>query len=82
MDDAKKVYREGEQQVKETWRRSDGDEDLQDKVGNVGDEVRKNLGNTGDDLRRAGDDMGHEPDPDQVGEDDWKKAPTTTGRPA
>ena len=78
MDDVKKVYREGEQQAKETWRRSDGDEDLKDKVGNVGDEVRKDLGNTGDDLRKTARDMQHDPD----GEDERTPEPTTTGRPA
>jgi len=57
MDDVKKVYRETEQNAKETWRKSDGDEDLADKVGNAGDEIRKDLGNTGDDLGNVGDDM-------------------------
>ena len=40
MDDVKKTYREGEQEAKETWRKSDGDESLADKVGNAGDELR------------------------------------------
>ena len=57
MDDAKKVYRQTEQDTKEAWRKSDGTEDLGDKVGNVGDEVRKDLGNAGDDLGNAGDNM-------------------------
>lgn len=39
MDDVKKTYREGEQAAKETWRKSDGDESLADKVGNAGDEM-------------------------------------------
>ncbi len=54
MDDVKKTYREGEQETKEAWRKVDGDESLADKVGNVGDEIRKDLGNTGDDLSDAG----------------------------
>lgn len=57
MDDVKKTYREGEQNVKEAARRADG-ESLADDVGNVGDEVRKDLGNTGDDLANAGDRVG------------------------
>jgi len=57
MDDVKKTYREGEQNAKEAWRKSDGDESLADKVGNVGDEMRKDLGNTGDDIRDAGNDV-------------------------
>jgi len=55
MDDAKKTYREGEQQAKEAWRKSDGDESLADQVGNAGDELRKQAGNAGDDLTPGGD---------------------------
>jgi hypothetical protein len=54
MDDIKKTYREGEQDMKEAWRNRDG-EDLGDAVGNAGDEIRKDLGNAGDDLRHADD---------------------------
>ena len=39
MDDLKKGAREGEVNAKEAWRNSDG-EDLSDKVGNAGDELR------------------------------------------
>ena len=52
MDDVKKGYREGEESAKEAWRNRDG-EDLADKVGNAGDEVRKDLGNLGDDVSEA-----------------------------
>jgi hypothetical protein len=52
MDDLKRDYREGEETAKETWRKADGDEDLADKVGNLGDDIRKELGNAGDDLDR------------------------------
>ena len=44
MDDVKKTYREGEQEAKETWRKSDGDESLADKVGNAGDDLRRDMG--------------------------------------
>ncbi len=54
MDDAKKVYREGEQKVAETSRGADGT-DVADHVGNIGDEARKNLGNLGDDVREGAD---------------------------
>jgi hypothetical protein len=50
MDEMKKGYRDTEQGAKKEWRRSDGDEDLGDKVGNAGDEIRKHLGNLGDDA--------------------------------
>ena len=52
MDDAKRLYRETEEKSKEAWRNRDG-EDLADRVGNIGDEVRKDLGNLGDDLTRG-----------------------------
>ena len=41
MDDVKRTWREGEDTAKETWRKADGEEDLADKVGNFGDDVRK-----------------------------------------
>ncbi|MFP5342647.1 MAG: hypothetical protein ACLGIJ_06965 [Candidatus Limnocylindria bacterium] len=56
MDDLKKGYRETEESAKETWRKADGEEDLSDKVGNLGDDIRKGLGDAGDDLRDAADD--------------------------
>jgi hypothetical protein len=55
MDDLKKTFREGETGAKETWRKADGEEDLGDKIGNAGDNLRKELGNAGDDLRNAND---------------------------
>jgi hypothetical protein len=58
MDDIKKGYREAEETSKETLRKADGEEDLGDKVGNLGDDIRKNLGNLGDDVRESADDAG------------------------
>ena len=55
MDDIKRDYREGEETAKEAWRKADGEEDLADKVGNLGDDIRKGLGNAGDDLDRETD---------------------------
>lgn len=55
MDDLKRGYRETEEKAKEAWRRSDGDEDLGDKLGDLGDDVREGLGNAGDDVRRETD---------------------------
>ena len=62
MDEIKKGYREAEETAKETWRKADGEEDLADKVGNLGDDIRKNLGNAGDDIRDAVDDAADEAD--------------------
>jgi hypothetical protein len=50
MDDAKQAYREAEKETKEQLRRSDGDESLEDKAANLGDEVRTGLANAGDEL--------------------------------
>lgn len=54
MDDAKRIYREGETKAKEGLRELDG-HDVGDDIGNAGDELRKDLGNAGDRLREAGD---------------------------
>ena len=48
MDDLKTGYRETKDKAKEAWREADGTEDLGDKVGNLGDDVRRNVGNAGD----------------------------------
>jgi hypothetical protein len=54
MDDAKRVYREGEHKTKEALREVDG-HDVGDDIGNAGDEIRKDLGNMGDDVRHEVD---------------------------
>ncbi len=61
MDDLKKGYREAEEKARETWRNADG-ESVSDRLGNAGDEIRKDLGNLGDDARNAGDDARHDGD--------------------
>ena len=53
MDDVKQGYREGENKAKEIGRKADGEEDLADKVGNLGDDIRQGLGNAGDELDKA-----------------------------
>ena len=58
MTDIKQGYREGEETAKETWRKADGEEDLADKVGNLGDDIRKELGNLGDTVSEKVDDAG------------------------
>jgi hypothetical protein len=66
MDDVKKGYREAEETAKETWRKADGEEDLADKVGNLGDDIRKGLGNAGDELREGADRVARDHDRDRV----------------
>ena len=55
MDDAKRAYREAENETKEELRRSDGDESLADKAGNAGDDIRAGLGNAGDEVDKEVD---------------------------
>lgn len=55
MDDVKKAYREAENKTKEEWRKSDGDESLADKAGNLGDDIRTGLGNAGDEIDKQVD---------------------------
>jgi hypothetical protein len=50
MDDVKRAAREAENEAKEQWRRSDGDESLEDKAANTADDIRAGLGNAGDEL--------------------------------
>ena len=72
MDEIKKGYREAEETAKENWRKADGEEDLADKAGNLGDDVRKHLGNAGDDIRSGADDLGDEvEDRTEGGERRW-----------
>ena len=52
MDDAKKVYREGENKIREAGREMNG-HDVGDDVGDLGDDIRTDLGNAGDDVRRT-----------------------------
>ena len=63
MDDLRKAGRETEETAKETWRKADGEEDLADKVGNLGDDIRKELGNAGDNVRKELGNAGEGPRP-------------------
>ena len=55
MDDVKKAYREAENKTKEGLRKSDGDESLADKAGNLGDDIKTGLGNAGDEVDKQVD---------------------------
>jgi hypothetical protein len=68
MDDAKKLYREGEESAKEAWRKHDG-EDMADTIGNAGDDMRKDLGNAGDELRRTDVDQPQTPGTESADDD-------------
>jgi len=53
MSEVKRTYRNVETGVKKAARSADGT-DLKDRVGNAGDQARKDLGNLGDDVRQTG----------------------------
>ena len=57
MDDVKRTYRDVEKDSKQAWRESDGSEGPADKIGNAGDEIRKDLGNAGDTVGEVGQDV-------------------------
>ncbi len=60
MDDVKRTYRDVEKDSKQAWRESDGSEGPADKIGDAGDEIRKDLGNAGDTAREVGQDVQHD----------------------
>lgn len=62
MDDIKQDAREVRNETKETLRRADGEESLEDKAANLGDDVSDGLANLGDDLANAGDHVERELD--------------------
>jgi hypothetical protein len=55
VGDLKSGYRDVKDGAKKVLRDADGKEDLGDKVGNLGDDIRRNVGNAGDDLDEAVD---------------------------
>ena len=56
MNEGKKELRDLEDDVKETWRKADGDESLGDKAANAGDRIRHGIENTADDIHEGVDD--------------------------
>ena len=57
MNDINKTIRDKEADVKETWRKADGDESLGDKVANVGDRAANAVKDAGDELHEGVDRM-------------------------
>ncbi len=55
MDEIRSTYRDAKNEAKKAVRGVDGT-DIEDGIGNAGDEVRKDLGNLGDDARAAAQD--------------------------
>jgi hypothetical protein len=57
MSDVKRTVRDTEADVKEAWRKADGDESLGDKAANVGDRVKNAVENAGDEIHEEADEM-------------------------
>ncbi|HUQ43268.1 MAG TPA: hypothetical protein VM451_02490 [Candidatus Limnocylindria bacterium] len=57
MSDLNRTIRDTEADVKETWRKADGDESLGDKLANVGDRVENAVKDAGDKVHEEADDM-------------------------
>lgn len=55
MNDIKRVARDTEADVKETWRKADGNESLGDKAANIGDRTKNAVKDTADDLHEGSD---------------------------
>jgi hypothetical protein len=51
----KKSLRDTEADVKEAWRRSDGEESVDDKLANAGDRMRNAVADAGDTLHERAD---------------------------
>lgn len=55
MSELKRTVRETEADVKEAWRKADGDESLGDKAANVGEGVGNAIENAGDVVHKEAD---------------------------
>ena len=60
MSDLEKTVRDTEADVKETWRKADGDESLSDKAAGLGDRVGNAIEDAGDKLHEVADDASRE----------------------
>ena len=57
VSDLNKTIRDTEADVKEGWRKADGDESLGDKVANLGDRAENAVKDAGDKLHEETDEM-------------------------
>ena len=57
MSDLNRTIRDTEADVKETWRKADGDESLGDKLANVGDRVENAVKDAGDKVHEEADEL-------------------------
>lgn len=57
MSDLKREARDTGADVKEAWRKADGDESLGDKLAGAGDRLENAVKNAGDEIHEGADDM-------------------------
>ncbi len=57
MNDIKRTVRDTEADLKETWRKADGDESVGDKAANLGDRAENAVKDAGDELNEGVDEM-------------------------
>ena len=57
MSDLKRTARDAGADMKEAWRKADGDESLGDKLENVGDRISNEVKNAGDEVHEEADEM-------------------------
>jgi hypothetical protein len=57
MSEINRTIRDTEADVKETWRKADGDESLGDKVANAGDRLENAAKDAGDAIHEEADEM-------------------------
>jgi predicted Holliday junction resolvase-like endonuclease len=55
MSDLKQTARDAKTDVKEAWRRADGEESIGDKVANTTDRAKDAIDNAGDELHEEAD---------------------------
>ena len=60
MSDIKRTVRDTEADLKEAWRKADGDESLGDKAANLGDRAKNAIEDAGDELHEGADRMSRE----------------------
>jgi hypothetical protein len=60
MSDIKRTVRDTGADLKETWRKADGDESLGDKAANLGDRAKNAIEDAGDELHEGADRMSRE----------------------
>jgi phage-related minor tail protein len=60
MSDIKETIRDTEADVKEAWRKADGEESVGDKAANVADRAKNAVENAGDELHEKADEASRE----------------------